>query len=119
DKVGGRFHDAEKMHLLDHRGEFFSVRGPLNVARSRQDAPVLVMSGLAEADRGFAAGAADVVMLDEPSPEDAKAACDDLNRHAQAIGRAVKVLATVPAGLAADRLDDWFASQGWDGLNFA
>ncbi|TGP58244.1 nitrilotriacetate monooxygenase, partial [Mesorhizobium sp. M2D.F.Ca.ET.225.01.1.1] len=58
-------------------------------------------------------------MLDEPSPEDAKAACDDLNRHAQAIGRAVKVLATVPAGLAADRLDDWFASQGWDGLNFA
>ncbi|TGV93843.1 LLM class flavin-dependent oxidoreductase, partial [Mesorhizobium sp. M2E.F.Ca.ET.154.01.1.1] len=77
DKAAGRFHDPERMHLLDHRGEFFSVRGPLNVARSPQDAPVLVMSGLAEADRGFAAGAADVVMLDEPSPEDAKAACDD------------------------------------------
>lgn len=119
DKAAGRFHNPDKMHLLDHRGEFFSVRGPLNVARSPQDAPVLVMSGLAEADRGFAAGAADVVMLDEPSPEDAKAACDDLKRQAQAIGRAVKVLATVPAGLAAESLDDWFASQGWDGLNFA
>ncbi len=41
DKSSGRFHDPEKMHLLDHKGEFFSVRGPLNVARSPQDTPVL------------------------------------------------------------------------------
>lgn len=44
DQSGGRFHDPEKMHLLDHKGEFFSVRGPLNVARSPQDTPVFVLS---------------------------------------------------------------------------
>ncbi|WP_244482900.1 LLM class flavin-dependent oxidoreductase [Mesorhizobium sp. Root102] len=26
DQSGGRFHDPEKMHLFDHKGEFFSVR---------------------------------------------------------------------------------------------
>ncbi|MBN9216480.1 MAG: LLM class flavin-dependent oxidoreductase, partial [Mesorhizobium sp.] len=54
DKESGRFHDPEKMHLLDHKGEFFSVRGPLNIARSPQDRPVLVLSGLAEGDLDIA-----------------------------------------------------------------
>ncbi|TIV05886.1 MAG: LLM class flavin-dependent oxidoreductase, partial [Mesorhizobium sp.] len=45
DKAGGRFHDPDRMHMLDHKGEFFAVRGPLNVARSPQDTPVLLMSG--------------------------------------------------------------------------
>ncbi|TIU35946.1 MAG: LLM class flavin-dependent oxidoreductase, partial [Mesorhizobium sp.] len=31
DKAGGRFHDPDRMHMLDHKGEFFAVRGPLNV----------------------------------------------------------------------------------------
>ena len=65
DKSGGRFHDPEKMHLLDHKGEFFSVRGPLNVARSPQDTPVLVLSGLSEPDMDIAARTADVILLDE------------------------------------------------------
>ena len=53
DKSGGRFHEPGKMHLLDHKGEFFSVRGPLNVARSPQDTPVLVLSGLVGARHGY------------------------------------------------------------------
>ncbi|RRI04515.1 LLM class flavin-dependent oxidoreductase [Mesorhizobium tamadayense] len=124
DKDGGRYHDPEKMHLLDHKGEFFSVRGPLNVARSRQDTPVLVLSGLAEADLDFAARVADAILLDEQSPEVANVACDDLRRRARAAGRrpnAVKVLAAIPAGpeLTFERLDDWLAPQGCDGLTFA
>jgi alkanesulfonate monooxygenase SsuD/methylene tetrahydromethanopterin reductase-like flavin-dependent oxidoreductase (luciferase family) len=124
DKAGGRFHDPQKMHLLDHKGEFFSVRGPLNVARSPQDTPVLVMSGLSEADLDFAACVADVILLEERSPQDAKAACNDVKRRALANGRspdAVKVLLTVAAGpgLAADRLEAWFGSEGCDGFNLA
>ena len=122
DKIGGRFHDPEKMHLLDHKGEFFSVRGPLNVARSPQDTPVLVMSGLSEADLDFAARIADVILLEEQSPEGANAACDDLKRRALANGRspdAVKVLLTVAAGseLAADRLEAWFGAEACDGFS--
>ena len=45
DKEGGRFFDPGKLHPLGHRGEFFSVRGPLNVPRSPQGRPVIVQAG--------------------------------------------------------------------------
>lgn len=41
DKAAGRFFTPEKMHVLNHRGEHFSVRGPLNVNRSPQGRPVI------------------------------------------------------------------------------
>ncbi|TPN56316.1 MULTISPECIES: LLM class flavin-dependent oxidoreductase [unclassified Mesorhizobium] len=119
DKSGGRFHDPEKMHLLDHKGEFFSVRGPLNVARSPQDKPVLVLSILSEADMDIAARTADVILLDG-SAEDAKARHDDLKRRVAVCGRepgSVKVLLNV--GIDVDRLDASFRSQSCDGFNIA
>lgn len=121
DKAGGRFHDPEKMHLLDHKGAFFSVRGPLNVARSPQDTPVLVLSGLSEADLDIAVRTADVVLLDRPT-EDAKARHDDLKRRVVACGRdpgAVKLLLNVGADLAANALETLFSSQSCDGFNIA
>jgi alkanesulfonate monooxygenase SsuD/methylene tetrahydromethanopterin reductase-like flavin-dependent oxidoreductase (luciferase family) len=125
DKASGRFHDPEKMHLLDHKGEFFSVRGPLNVARSPQDTPVLVLSGLSASDLDVAARTADVILLDKPA-EGTKARYDDLKRRAAACGRepdAVKVLTNVSHALggeptvAADRLAEQFRSKSCDGFN--
>ncbi|ODT19279.1 MAG: nitrilotriacetate monooxygenase [Mesorhizobium sp. SCN 65-12] len=120
DKGAGRFHDPGKMHLLDHKGEFFSVRGPLNVARSPQDAPLMVMSGLTPADLDFAAGVADIMLINAPTPGTAKAAGDDLQRRALAAGRgpgALKVL--VDPGPETDAVppDDRFLGEGCDGLN--
>lgn len=126
DKAGGRFHDPEKMHLLDHKGEFFSVRGPLNVARSPQDAPVLVLSGLSEPDLDIAVRTADVILLENGSVEGAKARFDDLRRRATVAGRdpdAVKVLTNIslaaddrPAAVA-DRLESQFRARSCDGFN--
>jgi len=79
--TSGIYFDPTRMHVLDHRGEFFSVRGPLNVARSPQDAPVLVLSGLTEADFDIAARTADVILLESGSAESAKTRFDDLRRH--------------------------------------
>jgi len=126
DKSNGRFHDPEKMHPLDHQGEYFSVRGPLNVARSPQDMPVLVMSGLSEPDMDLAARVADIILLDERSAGRGEA--DDLKRRALAFGRepdAMKVLMNVAAGagmaagpeVAADRLEAAFRSKACDGFN--
>jgi hypothetical protein len=36
DKASGQFLDADKLHELNHKGEFLSVKGPLNISRSPQ-----------------------------------------------------------------------------------
>jgi len=56
--------DPAKLHVLNHKGEHFSVRGPLNVARPPQGHPVLFQAGSSEVGReviqggGFAADSA-------------------------------------------------------------
>jgi alkanesulfonate monooxygenase len=61
DKVSGRYFDPAKLHILDHRGEFFQVRGPLNVARPPQGRPVLVQAGSSPDGQDFAARWAEVI----------------------------------------------------------
>lgn len=123
DKAGGRFHDPDRMHFLDHKGEFFAVRGPLNVARSPQDRPVLIISGLSETDRDFASHVTDVILIEDQSAEAANAAIADLRRRALAAGRkseAPKVLLTVAIGSEPpiDRLRGLLGLSGCDGFNF-
>ena len=45
----GIYFDPDKMHVLDHKGEFLSVRGPLNIARPIQGWPVIVQAGASDA----------------------------------------------------------------------
>ena len=44
DQQSGVFFDPERMHVLDHKGKYFSVRGPLNIARPIQGWPVIVQA---------------------------------------------------------------------------
>ncbi|MDD2794861.1 LLM class flavin-dependent oxidoreductase [Acidocella sp.] len=61
DQASGVFFDPDKMHVLNHQGEFFKVRGPLNVARPVQGWPVIVQAGASEAGRQLAAETAEMV----------------------------------------------------------
>jgi alkanesulfonate monooxygenase SsuD/methylene tetrahydromethanopterin reductase-like flavin-dependent oxidoreductase (luciferase family) len=49
------------MHVLNHKGPFLKVRGPLNVARPIQGWPVIVQAGASEAGRQIAAETAEAV----------------------------------------------------------
>ncbi|MEO3388677.1 LLM class flavin-dependent oxidoreductase [Mesorhizobium sp. CAU 1741] len=42
DRYNARFFNPQSMHTLDHRGAYFSVRGPLNVMRSPRGRPDLL-----------------------------------------------------------------------------
>jgi len=55
DKADGRFYAPDKRHVLDHKGEFFKVRGPLTVSRSPQGQPVVVQAGASDDGRQLAA----------------------------------------------------------------
>jgi len=61
DKASGVYFDPSKLHVLNHRGKHFSVRGPLNVACSPQGRPVLVQAGASDTGRDLAAKLAELV----------------------------------------------------------
>jgi FMN-dependent oxidoreductase (nitrilotriacetate monooxygenase family) len=52
---------TERRHVLDHKGEFLSVRGPLNIARPIQGWPVIVQAGASDAGRQLAAETAEMI----------------------------------------------------------
>ncbi len=54
DRESGIFFDRSKMHVINHHGEYYDVRGPLNVARTPQGQPVIVQAGLSEDGRQLA-----------------------------------------------------------------
>jgi N-acetyl-S-(2-succino)cysteine monooxygenase len=87
DKAAGRFFDPAKRHVLDHRGEFFNVRGPLNVARAPQGHPVVVQAGSSEAGKALAARTAEVIFTAQQRLEDAVAFYADVKGRLAAYGR--------------------------------
>ena len=61
DKETGIFFDPARLHVLDHKGKHFKVRGPLSVKRTPQGRPLLVQAGASEQGIDIAARSADVV----------------------------------------------------------
>jgi FMN-dependent oxidoreductase (nitrilotriacetate monooxygenase family) len=61
DVENGVYFDPDRMHVLDHKGEFLSVRGPLNIARPVQGRPVIVQAGASDAGRQLAAETAEMI----------------------------------------------------------
>lgn len=95
DKVSGRFFDPSKMHLLNHKGASFAVRGPLSLPRSPQGHPVIIQAGASDDGRDLAARVADVVFTMRPSFAAAKAFYDDLKSKVVKFGRSpdhIKIL---------------------------
>src|SRR5947207_6372822 len=61
DNATGRFVDPGKVRPIDHKGRFFEVKGPVNMARCPQGHPVIIQAGGSEAGLELAARTADVV----------------------------------------------------------
>jgi alkanesulfonate monooxygenase len=87
------------MHVLDHKGEFFSVRGPLNVARPVQGWPVIVQAGASEAGKQLAAETAEVVFTAQATLAAGKAFYQDVKSRMDAIGRSREQLKILPGAL--------------------
>ncbi len=96
DKESGVFFDPEKLHKLNHKGEFYQVAGPLNIARSKQGHPVIFQAGASESGRNFAASTADAVFVHGNSLEEAKAVYDDLKQRAVSYGRKPEDILILP-----------------------
>lgn len=96
DKDSGQFFDPAKLRELNHQGEHFQVRGPLNVARPPQGYPVLVQAGSSEAGKEIAARTAEVVFTAHQSLENAQAFYADVKGRLARYGRSPDELKILP-----------------------
>jgi len=87
DVESGIFFDPEKLHVLNHKGRYLSVRGPLNVARPIQGWPVIVQAGASEAGRQLAAETAEVVFAAGARLADDQEFYRDVKARAEKFGR--------------------------------
>ncbi len=99
DVESGIYFDAEKMHVLNHKGPYFSVRGPLNVARPIQGWPVIVQAGASEAGRQLAAETAEVIFAAPGNLAGGKSFYADVKGRMDVLGRPRDNLKILPGAL--------------------
>lgn len=96
DKATGRYVDASKVRSLDHKGRFFQIKGPINMARPPQGHPVIIQAGGSASGLELAARTADVVfsVVQELAP--AQRAYADLKGRLAKYGRGPEQLCVLP-----------------------
>ena len=97
DAESGVFLDPARMHVLGHKGEFLSVRGPLNIARPVQGWPVIVQAGASDAGRRLASETAEAVFTSVGNIEAGRAFYADVKGRMEKIGRSRDHMKILPA----------------------
>ena len=73
DKASGMFADPQKVHLINHKGKYFNVRGPLPIIASPQHRPAMIQAGQSPAGIDLAATFAEMQFVGRNSLASMKA----------------------------------------------
>lgn len=79
--------DDDAVHPINHKGSYFTVRGPLQTPRSLQGRPLLFQAGASDEGKSFAARIADGIFCVALDLGEAKAFYQDMKSRIQAAGR--------------------------------
>lgn len=96
DREAGIFTDENKIREINHVGEVFQVRGPLNIPRPPQGYPVLVQAGSSEDGREFAAKYAEVIFTTQQILKEAQEFYADVKGRMAHYGRLPEQLNIMP-----------------------
>src|SRR5262245_22723128 len=99
DVDSGIYFDPDKLNVLNHKGTYFSVRGPLNIARPVQGWPVIVQAGASDAGRQLAAETAEVVFAAGSNLANAQRFYRDVKGRMKEVGRDPEHLKILPGAL--------------------
>src|SRR5258706_3519178 len=104
----GFYFDPDKLHVLNHKGKYLSVRGPLNIARPVQGWPVIVQAGASDAGRQLAAETAEAVFTAQSSLAAGREFYADVKKRMEKAGRAPDHMKILPACfvVVGDTLDE-------------
>ncbi|SUW63897.1 Putative monooxygenase moxC [Buttiauxella agrestis] len=87
DKESGQFFDANKLHTLNHHGDFFKVAGPLNISRTPQGRPIVFQAGASDDGKKLAARHADAIFTHHETLEEAQHFYHDVKGQLASHGR--------------------------------
>jgi len=96
DKAAGLFLDPSRQHALNHKGEHFSVAGPLALSRSRQGQPVIFQAGDSNEGRDLGAAIADGTFAASQDFDHGQDYYRDLKARAAALGRNPDLISVMP-----------------------
>ncbi len=87
DKESGVYFHPDKLHVTNHKGKHFSVRGPLNIARPLQGYPVIIQAGSSEDGQELAGQTAEVIFTAQQTLAEAQAFYKGLKEKVAEYGR--------------------------------
>lgn len=96
DKASGRYADPDKVHYVDHKGDWFQVKGPLGSVRPPQGQPVLIQAGVSPVFQQLAARNAEVIFPVQSTLEKAKAFYAAFKNQVAEEGRAPDAVKVLP-----------------------
>jgi FMN-dependent oxidoreductase (nitrilotriacetate monooxygenase family) len=96
DQESGRYFEPAGLHVLDHKGKHFSVKGPLNVARPPQGHPVVVQAGSSDAGQDLAAETAEVIFTAQQTLAEAQTFYRSVKGRLSRYGRSPDHLKVMP-----------------------
>jgi alkanesulfonate monooxygenase SsuD/methylene tetrahydromethanopterin reductase-like flavin-dependent oxidoreductase (luciferase family) len=99
DRARGRFVDRSRIRRIDHDGEHFKVRGPMDFPGPPQGYPVLVQAGSSEDGREFAGRFAEAIYTAQNNLADAQAFYTDVKARMRRHGRTPDQLCILPGVL--------------------
>lgn len=98
-KETGQYFDPSKMHVLNHKGAEFKVRGPLNITRCPQGYPVIAQAGSSDIGQELAARTADLVYTAQQDLAPAKAFYESMKGRLAKYGRSRDSVVIMPGVL--------------------
>ena len=96
DKATGIWVDPAKLHLLNHKGRHFTVRGPLNAARAVQGYPVIAQAGASDPGRELAARTGELIFTAAQTIEEGIEFVADITARAARYGRSPALFRIMP-----------------------
>jgi FMN-dependent oxidoreductase (nitrilotriacetate monooxygenase family) len=117
DKESGVYMRPDKVHLLNHKGPHFQVRGPSAVPRSPQGHPVLIQAGSSDIGMNLSARVADIVFTSQSSLKGAQAFYNNVKGRCDRYGRSPDDVLVLPGALLFIGETESEAQEKFDMLN--
>jgi len=117
DKESGVYMRPDGVHLLNHSGKYFKVRGPSAVPRSPQGHPVMIQAGSSEPGMNISARVADVIFTSQSSLKNAQSFYNNVKGRTDQFGRTRDDILIMPGALLFMADTEAEAKEKFDQMN--